>query len=443
MSLTQKIQNHKDAFYPEQVKLLYDSFRISAIGTVVAAIIFLNITLQYSAITDYVYIWFGAIFFVTILRSTIWFIYFKSSPVKNYKFWDKLFFAGVIASSLAWSCIGFFSLTDQSEKYLILIFLMLMGVNSFAVTTLAYIKQYMYLFYIITVSPFFIIQIIDGDFFSYIIFAVFMLFTVLIFSSTKRLYQFFEQNFCLQREAEVKNEELTAAYKAKSSFLSRMSHELRTPLTAINGYSELLLLNSDKNLNEEQSEHIETILSSGEHLLSLINEILDHAKIESGKMEVNFEPTDPLYIMYSCIPMIENLAKKRGISIDIKLDDLTSLKINADQQKLKQIFLNLLSNAVKYNNENGHIIIEGKISNTNELEIGVIDTGNGLSEEQQANLFLPFERISKDAGEVEGTGLGLVICKQLTNLMGGKIRVLSKLGEGTQFWVKFLILDDE
>lgn len=440
MTLTSKTTSHKDAIYPEQVKLLFKSFRISVVGTILAATIFLAISLQYSTSTDYIYIWFAAICLVTIIRSGIWFLYMKSSPVTNYEYWDKLFFMGVVAASIAWGWIGIFSINNQNEVYLTLTFLMLMGVNSFAVTTLAYIKKYMYVFYILSVSPFFFIQAITNDFFSYIMLSFILLFTILIFSSTKRLFLFFEQNFCLQRETEFKNKELINAYKAKSDFLSNMSHELRTPLNAINGFSELLLLNADKNLNEDQTENIETILTSGEHLLSLINEILDHAKIESGKMEADLKPADPADIINNCISMVEHLADKRGISIDVKIDGLAAIKVNIDKNKLKQVLLNLLSNAIKYNNENGHIIIEGKIANVKELEIGIIDTGNGLSKEQQEKLFRPFERISKDVEDIEGTGLGLVICKQLMNLMGGDIYVLSTPGEGSQFWIKFPIL---
>lgn len=384
--------------------------------------------------------WFAAISILSLVRLISYFLYMKSSSVSKHEYWGKLFFYGVVTAALLWGGIGVFSLNSNNEIYLTLTFLMLLGVNSFAVTTLAYMKKYMHVFYIISISPFFFIQITSGSFFSYIMLALIMLFTVLVFSSTKRLHHFFEQNFCLQREAEIRNKELINANKAKSEFLSNMSHELRTPLNAINGFSQLLLLNVEKNLNKDQTEQIETILTSGEHLLSLINQILDHAQIVSGKMKADLEPTDPAYIISSCIPMIEHLAEKRGISIDNQIGDSASIQINVDQQKLKQVFLNLLSNAIKYNNENGRITIQSKISDSKELEIGIIDTGNGLSKEQQEKLFHPFERISKSVEDIEGTGLGLVICKQLINLMDGDIYVLSTRGEGSQFWVKLPIL---
>jgi len=440
MALNKNTINHEEGIYSEQVALLYKSLRISAVGTILGATIFVAVGLQYSTQMTYLFIWFAAISILSLVRLFSYFLYIKSSPVSDHEYWGKLFFYGVVAAALLWGGIGIFSLNSNNEIYLTLTFLMLMGVNSFAVTTLAYIKKYMYVFYSISIFPFFFIQVTSGSFFSYIMLALIMLFTVLIFSSTNRIYHFFEQNFCLQRETEVKNKELINANKAKSDFLSNMSHELRTPLNAINGFSQVLLLNVQKNLNEDQLEQVETILSSGEHLLSLINQILDHAQIVSGKMESDLEPTDPAYIISCCIPMVEHLAEKRGIFIDNQIGDLASTQINVDQQKLKQVFLNLLSNAIKYNVENGRVTIQSKISDNKILEIGIIDTGNGLSKDQQEKLFRPFERISKNVEGIEGTGLGLVICKQLIDLMDGDIYVLSTPGEGSEFWVKFPIL---
>lgn len=222
------------------------------------------------------------------------------------------------------------------------------------------------------------------------------------------------------------------ANAAKSEFLSRMSHELRTPMNAILGFGQLLKMDVD-HLNQEQMANINEILGAGNHLLSLINEVLDLSRIESGKLEINFKDVDLKTVINECISLIQPLADSRHLSLIDNLTD-TNYKVRADAMRIKQVFLNLFSNAVKYNREHGEITIKSQVISEQTLRIAVSDTGGGLSEDDLENLFVPFQRLN-EASSVEGTGIGLVITKRLVELMGGRVGADSVLGKGSNFWI--------
>ena len=219
---------------------------------------------------------------------------------------------------------------------------------------------------------------------------------------------------------------------AKSDFLSNMSHELRTPLSAILGFAQLIEA-SNPPPTPNQKRSVDQILQAGWYLLDLINEILDLTLIESGKLSLSMEPVSLNDLLRECQTMIEPQALSRNITLDFPVLD-NSFNVNADQTRLKQILINLLSNAVKYNHENGKIIVTCFESTRQRLRVCVEDTGAGIAPENLAQLFQPFNRLGKENGPEEGTGIGLVMTKRLIELMGGKINVESKVGEGTVFW---------
>ena len=221
---------------------------------------------------------------------------------------------------------------------------------------------------------------------------------------------------------------------AKSDFLSSMSHELRTPLNAILGFAQLLEGGSPTP-TPDQNLRIREIIKAGWYLLELINEILDLAVIESGKVSLSREPTSLTSVMLECQAMIEAQAQSRGINIKFFPFD-SSLFANADRTRLKQILVNLLSNAVKYNRENGSIDVVCTLSTPDRIRISVKDTGFGLAPDKLAQLFQPFNRLGQEVGPEEGTGIGLVVTKQLVELMGGSIGVESTVGVGSEFWVE-------
>ncbi|WP_454776469.1 ATP-binding protein [Janthinobacterium tructae] len=234
-------------------------------------------------------------------------------------------------------------------------------------------------------------------------------------------------------------EEARSANYAKSAFLSSMSHELRTPLNAILGFAQILSSDRLPSTLEQKKEFAGHILKSGRHLLTLINEILDLAKVESGTVSLSLEPVGLDAILQECRDMIAPLASQRGIGM--AFPDACPLNVLADRTRLKQILLNLLSNALKYNREQGQVAIDCAPHAGGRVRISVRDTGVGLDAEQLALLFQPFNRLGQEGGTEEGSGIGLVVTKRLVELMDGNIGVSSAPGEGSTFWIELRVVD--
>ncbi len=230
------------------------------------------------------------------------------------------------------------------------------------------------------------------------------------------------------------NEEAKSANQAKSAFLSSMSHELRTPLNAILGFAQILTSDTLPSTLEQKKEFANHILKSGRHLLTLINEILDLAKVESGTITLSMEPVALTDILLEVRTMIEPIAATRKVRALFPAVD--GAVVMADRTRLKQVLLNLLSNAVKYNREEGAVVVSCEQSGPERLRLSVQDTGHGLNPEQLANLFQPFNRLGQEAGAQEGTGIGLVVTKRLVELMGGEIGVTSSPGVGSVFSIE-------
>jgi signal transduction histidine kinase/DNA-directed RNA polymerase alpha subunit len=242
------------------------------------------------------------------------------------------------------------------------------------------------------------------------------------------------QNARLFREIEDKSKQIEAANRHKSEFLANMSHELRTPLNAIIGFSEVLGERMFGELNEKQAEYTDDILTSGRHLLSLINEILDLSKVEAGRMELELTTFDLPLAIDNARTFVRERAAKHGINLDVTIDERLGDFVG-DERKIKQILLNLLSNAVKFTPEGGRIgIIARQADGSGSVEISVSDTGIGISPEDQAKIFEEFRQVGGDySHKTEGTGLGLTLAKKFVELHGGKIWVESEVGKGSTF----------
>src|SRR5438105_2826208 len=249
----------------------------------------------------------------------------------------------------------------------------------------------------------------------------------------KRLDQVLrEQNV----ELKIAKSAAEKANLAKSDFLSSMSHELRTPLNAILGFAQLMASDSPAP-TPVGKENIEQILRAGWYLLQLINEILDLALIESGKLSLSLEPLSFAEVMLECQTMMEPQAQKRGIHLAFpRFDD--PCFVMGDRVRMKQIMVNLLSNAIKYNSERGTVEVTYAAMPPDRIRISIRDTGDGLSPEKMAQLFQPFNRLGQEAGGVEGTGIGLVMTRRLIELMGGVIGVESAIGSGSVFWIEMI-----
>jgi len=239
-------------------------------------------------------------------------------------------------------------------------------------------------------------------------------------------------------EAELTQAKAVAekANLAKSDFLSNMSHELRSPLNAILGFAQLMASDATPQ-TENQKESTTQILQAGWYLLDLINEILDLALIESGKLLLSVESMSLEAVMLECQSMIEPQASQSQVAVDFRPMPQPCY-VRADRTRVKQILLNLLSNAIKYNHPGGTVTIECTLRSPERIRISVRDTGSGLSAEHVGQLFQPFNRLGQHAGREQGTGIGLVMTKRLIELMGGVIGVESTIGVGSVFWVEMI-----
>ena len=222
------------------------------------------------------------------------------------------------------------------------------------------------------------------------------------------------------------------ASRAKTEFLSRMSHELRTPLNAILGFSQLLEL--DRTLPDRPQRFVKEILGAGEHLLALINEVLDLAQVEAGRITLSPELLSVVEIGKEVLTLMQPLAEQRQVVLPANLD--ATHWVRADRTRLKQVLVNLVSNAIKYKVVGGTVSLESTVQDDQTLRIGVHDTGTGIPPERLPHAFEAFNRLGVEGGAIEGTGIGLSICRRLVELMGGKISVHSRLGEGSEFRVE-------
>ncbi|MEO8835258.1 MAG: ATP-binding protein, partial [Caldimonas sp.] len=230
-----------------------------------------------------------------------------------------------------------------------------------------------------------------------------------------------------RRQAEVAEREI----QAKSQFLSRMSHELRTPLNAVLGFTQLLQIEARQEGHSGQLAKLQHIRSAGDHLLSLINDVLDLSGLEAGEIRLALQPVDLGELVRQSLPLLHSLAEQHQVSLETRASGGV---VRADPTRLRQVLINLLSNAIKYNRRGGQVVVETRCAGT-EATLAVRDTGRGLSEEQVASLFEPFNRFGVEHEGIEGTGIGLTIVKALVDGMGGRIDVISEPGRGTTFTV--------
>jgi signal transduction histidine kinase len=240
------------------------------------------------------------------------------------------------------------------------------------------------------------------------------------------------ENTRLFREIQDKSHQLEIANQHKSEFLANMSHELRTPLNAVIGFSEVLIERMFGELNDKQADYLNDIHSSGKHLLSLINDILDLSKIEAGRMELDIDDFDVPAALANALTLVRERAQRHDITLSLQVAPEVG-ELRADERKLKQIMLNLLTNAVKFTPDGGRVDVSAQLAN-GVLEVAVADTGIGIAVEDQAAVFEEFRQVGRHyTNKQEGTGLGLSLTKRFVELHGGTIRVQSEPGQGSTF----------
>jgi signal transduction histidine kinase/CheY-like chemotaxis protein len=225
---------------------------------------------------------------------------------------------------------------------------------------------------------------------------------------------------------------VAAASQAKSDFLAGMSHELRTPLNAVIGFAELMRMNERAEpLTRRQAQAVEQILGSGQHLLSLIEEVLDLARIEAGKLSMSVERVDPQLVVRQVCDNLRPAAEAAGVTLRAPAPT-AGLGVVADRTRLRQVLINLLSNAIKYNREGGDVLLEVR-QTADGVALSVHDTGVGIPEDRMAELFQPFNRLGRETSDVAGTGIGLAVSRRLAEAMKGRLECASVAGEGSTF----------
>lgn len=427
----------------KQIDLLYSRQPVAMLSTMIVVTL-LFAFLYTEELTDKLIVLYALFLAMITLRAFANWHYFnnrKKNTVNISKaYW--LYLIGVIANGLGWSLIILllFPVVNLAGKILLLI--VVMGFSAAAHTTLGFKKTPVICFVLLMTTPLVYvvyqsalpntIAIIIAIIFQ----AAFILRSSLIFySSTYSLLGSTELARQHEHELKLQTEKANSANKAKTEFLSRMSHELRTPLNAVLGINELLIRDSKEPLSEKQCERAYKIDNAGKHLLSIVDDVLDLSRIETGSMEVSLGLTGCQATIDESIKLIEDKAAVKDITI-INEASVAEVYALADEKRLKQIIVNLLDNAVKYNKRNGYITIILDTDKKDTIKISVIDTGYGVPQESRDKLFLPFSRLNSEHVNVDGTGIGLSLCKQLIELMDGTIAMENQPDRGCCFWIE-------
>ncbi len=426
----------KEFIYKETVNSLYKSLPSSVFATIIIGTFVVSVLSQVSDST-YLTVWFSTVTAINLGRYALYKFYFHSvNKEKNIHYWYQIFYVFLILNCLVFSSISIWLLPDPDSVYHYFPEMILIGMSAGAISSLSFRMEIIITYVLLFLAPVFIIEILIGTFISYSVSALTFLLMMFSYLNAKRFNKTIVENISLNYESKKHTEELiesrntaVAANSAKTNFISMISHEIRTPLNGILGFTQLLKMSDQPSLNAEQNEQVDGIFYSGNHLLNLIEELLDSSMIESHKLNVSISDVSLANVVSESVATLNPVASEYNIKIINNVENVFLVK--ADEKRLKQVLINLVSNAIKYNHENGEVTIEIKDIGNKKVRVSVLDKGDGLTEEQQKYLFKPFTRYNDSKG---GVGLGLYITQNLVELMHGKVGVESKLNKGSTFW---------
>jgi len=421
----------------EKVKLLYSNIPINIIASLAGAGLFVY---TQSHFVDYGLLinWLLCLFAIAFIRIGI-FVAYRITPNPDRPIWKTVYIITVLITAIIWATAIFFLTAEDSLISYLLLVTVMMAVAAGSVSTLSYSRISGMGFLSVIMVPLIIWTFTRENDYSFYTTLIFSLFYLTLLITSLRFNRYITKSLLLSYqsmndaiEINAAKEQLELANAAKSTFLSSMSHELRTPLNAIMGFTQIMQMDNEKALTSKLSHNLDEIMSASEHLLLLIDGILDLSSFESGGLDSTPMNVNVDDIINETVPLIFHLMKKKKINISMPCD-MQSINLFADPVLLKKVLFNILCNAVEYNYENGSIIVTAEELDRH-VSIHITDTGKGIDTKDMNQLFKPFSRLDTK-NNVTGVGIGLTLSKRMLEVMNGNITVKSTPEEGSCFTI--------